>query len=567
MLAASPLPTSRSSRATLPRGVAQLGVFLLAYLVYSAARYVTVGDLASAQDHANWIMDLENSLGVAVESSVQTTLTGTWILWLLNHAYLAAQLVVLPGALIFLYHRSRPLYERLRNTILATWLISIPVYGLFPVAPPRLADSGLVDTISTQTGFAMDSSLTTSFYNELAAVPSLHVGFAFAVGIALAASFSNPLAKLAAHLWGPAIALAVVATGNHYVFDIVAGMVAAGLGYGIGAAIARRGMQSTSAIRVPTTVSTVLVPMKNAARRSVGHRRAGDGLEARRQHREPGADRGGRERHQPGAPLGEHDEQQHRRRDRQREGGEEARQRADPADAAEQLPGQHRPGVGPRRAQRRAAARQAARDPAGGDGDAAGPRRPPGVPRHEEAAAGHDRGEHGEHRADGERRRRPEVRADAERQRGGEHDEPDQQLARALGDQRPGQDGAAGLPEPAAQQQHAHRVAAAGGHEAAGARAGHPRADRVTTPQPRVGAGGRAHQREPPAPARDLVEQVERHPEQDPPGGRARHRPGQVGEHTFQGGRRVGGCVPHRGTRVPPRGARDPRASPVRFVY
>jgi hypothetical protein len=270
MLAASPLPTSRLARVRFPTGGAQVGLFFLAYLVYSAARYITVGDLASAQDHANWIMDLENSLGVAVESSVQTTLTGTWVLWLLNHAYLAAQLVVLPGSLIFLYRRSRPLYERLRNTILATWLISIPVYGLFPVAPPRLADSGLVDTISTQTGFAMDSSLTTSFYNELAAVPSLHVGFAFAVGMALAASFRNPLLKLAAHLWGPAIALAVVATGNHYVFDIVAGMVAAALGYGIGVAVARRGMQSTSAIRVPTTVSTVLVPMKNAARRSAG---------------------------------------------------------------------------------------------------------------------------------------------------------------------------------------------------------------------------------------------------------------------------------------------------------
>ena len=87
---------------------------------------------------------------------------------------------------------SRPLYERLRNTILATWLLSIPIYAAFPVAPPRLADIGLVDTITKQTGFALDSKLTTSFYNELAAVPSLHVGFAVAVGIALAAAVSNP---------------------------------------------------------------------------------------------------------------------------------------------------------------------------------------------------------------------------------------------------------------------------------------------------------------------------------------------------------------------------------------
>ena len=125
------------------------------------------------------------------------------MLWLLNHLYLAAQLVVLPGSLIFLYHRSQPLYERLRNTILATWLLSIPIYAAFPVAPPRLADIGMVDTITHQTGVALDSGLTTSFYNELAAVPSLHVGFAVAIGIALAAAFRHPVAKAISLMWGP----------------------------------------------------------------------------------------------------------------------------------------------------------------------------------------------------------------------------------------------------------------------------------------------------------------------------------------------------------------------------
>jgi membrane-associated phospholipid phosphatase len=172
------------------------------------------------------------------------------MLWLLNHAYLAAQLVVLPGALIWLYGRSRPVYEKLRNTILATWLISIPVYAAFPVAPPRLADMGIVDTISSQTGFAMDSSLTTKFYNELAAVPSLHVGFAVAIGIAVAATLRNPILKALALLWGPTIGLAVVATGNHFVFDMVAGVVASALGYLLGTAAARA---STRPSRAPAS--------------------------------------------------------------------------------------------------------------------------------------------------------------------------------------------------------------------------------------------------------------------------------------------------------------------------
>jgi hypothetical protein len=238
-------------RPRLPRRRAriQIGLFLLAYLLYSAARWITVGDLPTARAHAEWILHLEDHLGVADEASVQRALSGTWAIWLLNHLYLAAQLVVVPGALVFTYVRSRPVYERLRNTILATWLVSIPVYAAFPVAPPRLADVGLMDTITQQTGFAMDSKLTTSFYNELAAVPSLHVGFAVAVGIAIAATVRHPIARTLALLWGPTIGLAVVATGNHFVFDIAAGLVASAVGYVAGRAATR--------VRVPRPTASL----------------------------------------------------------------------------------------------------------------------------------------------------------------------------------------------------------------------------------------------------------------------------------------------------------------------
>jgi hypothetical protein len=242
-----PFPAPSPARGTvrvpaISRAAAmQVAAFGLAYLLYSIARFFTIGDLPDAVANAHWIVGVEQTLGVKIEQSVQQALNGTIVVWLLNNIYLAAQLVVLPGSLIYLYKRSHPLYEKLRNTVLATWVLSIPVYGLFPVAPPRLAGIGLVDTITTQTGFAMDSKLTTSFYNELAAVPSLHVGFAFAIGVAIAASSSRRIVKVLAHLWGPTVALAVVATGNHFVFDIAAGVVAAAAGYGLGLLFSRIG--------------------------------------------------------------------------------------------------------------------------------------------------------------------------------------------------------------------------------------------------------------------------------------------------------------------------------------
>jgi membrane-associated phospholipid phosphatase len=221
-------------------GRRELFLFLGAYLAYSMSRYVSVGDLTTATGHAEWIVHLQRSIGLNVEGSVQAALSGTAAIWILNQLYLAAQLVVVPGTLILLYRRNHEIYVRLRNTVLATWLIAMPIYALFPVAPPRLAHVGLIDTITQGGGVRLDSALTTSFYNPLAAVPSLHAGFALAVGVALAASVTSPWLKALALSWAPIIGLAVVATGNHFLFDIAAGVAVTVVGYVVGNAVDRK---------------------------------------------------------------------------------------------------------------------------------------------------------------------------------------------------------------------------------------------------------------------------------------------------------------------------------------
>jgi membrane-associated phospholipid phosphatase len=117
--------------------------------------------------------------------------------------------------------------------VIATWLIAVPVFALFPVAPPRLAGIGIADTVSSQAGVALTGH-STVFYNPYAAVPSLHVGFAFAIGIATAAALHSRRAKGVALLWGPLVTLAVIATGNHYVFDVAAGLFVTAAGFTVG---------------------------------------------------------------------------------------------------------------------------------------------------------------------------------------------------------------------------------------------------------------------------------------------------------------------------------------------
>ena len=147
---------------------------------------------------------------------------------MLNYVYLAAQNLVLPASLVLLYRLNRATYRTLRNTLLATWLLSLPVYALYPAAPPRLAGLGIVDTVSTGSPLKLEGGTTTSLFNQFAAVPSLHVGFAFAIGIALAAALRNPILRYAALMWGPVMLLTVVATGNHFVFDAITGVAITG---------------------------------------------------------------------------------------------------------------------------------------------------------------------------------------------------------------------------------------------------------------------------------------------------------------------------------------------------
>jgi membrane-associated phospholipid phosphatase len=213
---------------------AQLLLYLSAYGAYSSTRWIVAGDVPRATAHAHWIENLEQTLHVGVEGSVQRALDSGAPIWILNHLYLIAQFAVVPGALIFLYRTAPSVYLSLRNTVIATWLIAVPIYALFPVAPPRLAGIGIIDTISDQTEASLNSHVATSFYNPFAAVPSLHAGFAFAVGTALAVALRPRWAKALALLWGPAVALSVVATGNHFVFDIAAGLVVTVIGFLVG---------------------------------------------------------------------------------------------------------------------------------------------------------------------------------------------------------------------------------------------------------------------------------------------------------------------------------------------
>jgi hypothetical protein len=228
-------------------GLRELGLALGVYLVYVSARWLAAGSYATALHHAREVWSLEHRLRLTVEPAVQHAFLHTSLLPLFNRLYLSAQNLVVPAALLLTYYVDRAVYLRLRRTLIGAWLIAIPIYAVFPTAPPRLAHLGIADTVSAGTAVHLTSKGTTLFFNPFAAVPSLHVGFAFAVGIALAAIARRPLLRLIALSWGPMILLTVVVTGNHFVLDTAAGLAVTGIAF----LIARRSVSIPVASLIP----------------------------------------------------------------------------------------------------------------------------------------------------------------------------------------------------------------------------------------------------------------------------------------------------------------------------
>ena len=97
-------------------------------------------------------------------------------------------------------------------------------FAVLPVAPPRLFEMGLVDTV-TQQSDAYRALQPPGLTNQYAAFPSLHFGWNLLLGIVVYGSTRRVLPRALSIIGPAAMALAVVVTANHYVVDLVGGAV------------------------------------------------------------------------------------------------------------------------------------------------------------------------------------------------------------------------------------------------------------------------------------------------------------------------------------------------------
>lgn len=184
---------------------------LAAVAAYELARRAIHPSWAVAVGHAHDVLALEQRLGIAWEGSLQHALMP--VMPAFDVIYLAAQFGV--TGLFFLWLYRSDSYARFRNAFLVATALALVIAWRYPVAPPRLV--GLRDVLHLRVASVTD---------PLAAMPSLHAGWAVGVGAGLWRR-----SRVAAVLYPALVILATLATGNHFVLDAAAGVALMGAGF------------------------------------------------------------------------------------------------------------------------------------------------------------------------------------------------------------------------------------------------------------------------------------------------------------------------------------------------
>jgi hypothetical protein len=232
----SPAATSRPAglAGTAERAPAQarsrwwVELLVIAWLLflYDAVNNLAPLRLSIALGNARGILHVERLLHIDPELSLDRWLAGHHTLGLaLADYYDNAHFIVTLGILGWLWWKRTDLYRPLRNSLVLVNVLGFVVFWLLPVAPPRMLD-GFTDVVASTHAFgSWHTGALASSANQLAAMPSLHMAWAGWCTVAVWRATERRAVRLLAVLYPGLTALAVLSTGNHFVLDIVGGLL------------------------------------------------------------------------------------------------------------------------------------------------------------------------------------------------------------------------------------------------------------------------------------------------------------------------------------------------------
>ena len=232
--------TAREVRSRAPFIASQVGLVLLGVFIYFLVRGLTESAEDVAVAHARDLVAFEQAIGIHVEPDMQSWIEPSSLLvTIANWIYIWGHWPVIIATMIWLVALHRRVFLRLRDAMLVSGALGMLVFVSYPVAPPRLAGLGLVDTV-TERSRAYRVLQPPAFVDQYAAMPSLHSGWDLLVGMSIVAAASTVWLRMVGFALPVLMTFAVIVTANHYIVDVVAGIALVLIGYAVALQLERR---------------------------------------------------------------------------------------------------------------------------------------------------------------------------------------------------------------------------------------------------------------------------------------------------------------------------------------
>ena len=248
----------RSWLSTSHSGAREIAGLAALYGLYEVVRGAGGENVQAAMSHTADIVAVEQALGVYVERGIQQSFeTVPYAPAFLGLLYVLLHFAGTAIALTWIHRKHPDRFPLIRTTFVAATALALVGYVFFPAAPPRLAELGFADTVTTSTGLDLSSDLLGALYNPFAAVPSLHFGYALIIGVALATIARHRVVRILGGLYPAVMLLIIVATGNHFFVDAALGGVAVVIGWLVARTLVATPTPRASAPRVATSAGRI----------------------------------------------------------------------------------------------------------------------------------------------------------------------------------------------------------------------------------------------------------------------------------------------------------------------
>lgn len=212
----------------------ELAIIAVGYWLYTMGRNAVPEQAEIAMRHARGVQHLQDWLHLNFELSINHLVAHhEWLAQAMDYYYAILHFVITITVMVWLFRRRPHVYRGARAVLVATTLLGLLGFYVYPLAPPRLMSSyHYIDTLARfHTWGSLAEPSIASHSNQYAAMPSLHIAWAMWCGIAIFCCAWRRWVRVLGLLYPVGTLFVIVGTANHFLIDAAGGAVAVGLGF------------------------------------------------------------------------------------------------------------------------------------------------------------------------------------------------------------------------------------------------------------------------------------------------------------------------------------------------